>query len=114
MTLLLSALLGSIVVMFIPFLIIAFWKKHPLWAFLVACLILFATLFILSASPLWLMTALEDTGEPMFAAEVIVYAFRAVIIPMAICLPLLWLFQWFILRRHRLKHPKVDADKIFS
>jgi len=114
MTLLLSALLGIVVVMFIPCLIVGLWKKHPLWAFAMASLIMFATLFVLSASPLWLMTALEDTKEPMFSAEVIVYAFRAAIMPMVICVPLLWLFQWVILRRHRKKLPKVDMDKTFS
>ena len=114
MTMLLSALLGTVVIMFIPSLIVAFWKKHPVWAFAVASLIMFVTLFVFVASPLWLVTALEDTKEPMFSEEVIVYAFRAAIMPMIICVPLLWLFQWFILRRHRGKNPKLDADKTFS
>jgi len=114
MIFLFAVLAGMLVILFIPCMIVGIWKTRPKWAFIVASLIMFATLFVFVASPLWLMTALEDTKEPMFSAKVIVYAFKAMIMPMVICTPLLWLFQWLILRRHRRKNPKIDMGKTFS
>ena len=53
-------------------------------------------------------------GDPQLMAGGISEAIVGAMLRLIFYLPILWVFQWFILRRHRRKHPKVDADKTFS
>jgi uncharacterized protein (DUF2062 family) len=53
-------------------------------------------------------------GDPQLMAGAISESIVGAILLMVFCLPLLWAFQWFILRRHRKKLPKKDVDRTFS
>ena len=99
------------VIFLIPCFIVWYWKSSPVWAFIVAVLVLFAVLMV----PILLQLIYGyDGNDQQFNADLIGFALQGGLLAMVLCAPLLWLFQWFILRHHRKKHPKVDMDKTFS
>jgi len=114
MIFLLLALIGLIITLFIPCLIVAFWKKRPVLAFIVATIVMWLTL----AAPGIIKTIqaimIYGNQNSQLAAGGISESIISVMPALIICIPVLWVFQWFILRRHRRKHPKVDMDKTFS
>ena len=56
----------------------------------------------------------EGKGDPQLMAGRISEGIMAVGLVMIVCLPILFVFQWLILRRHKRKLPKLDVDKTFS
>jgi len=99
------------VIFLVPCLIVWYWKSRPLWAFFVAALVLFTALMV--PVLLQLIYGYED-ADPQFSADLIGFALQGGLLAMVLFAPLLWAFQWFILRRHRRKNPKLDADETFS
>ena len=99
------------VIFLIPCLIVGFWKSRPVWAFCIATLVLAVTFTI----PILLQfMVLRNTADPQFAQDLIRYSVSGAVLAVIVCAPLVWLFQWFVLRRHRRTPPKVDAEKTFS
>lgn len=111
---LLFALIGIIAILFIPCLIVAFWKRRPVWAFILATFVMFLTIVAPSIIKTFQAMMIYDTGDPQLMVGGIAEAIVGALLLMIVCVPLLFLFQWFVLRRHRKKNPKVDADKTFS
>ena len=108
---LLPLLLILTIVLIIPCLIVGFWKKRPVWAFIVATTVLFVSLGI----PVLLQVMVTySEGDPQLVAGLISQAIMSVVFFLIICVPILWLFQWFVLRRYRRNNPKVDLHKTFS
>jgi len=108
---LLFALIGIIAVFLIPCLIVGLWKSRPVLAFIVATIILSVTL----AAPILLEVIVTyKQGDPELTADLISQAIVATTLMIIIFIPILFLFQWLVLRRHKKKLSKVDADKTFS
>ena len=112
--LLLLFLIRLILVLFTPCLIVGFWKKRPVIAFIIATLVMFITVVAPSLIKTFQAMLIYGEGDPELLAGGISEAIVGALLLMIVCIPLLFLFQWFILRRHRRKNPKVDADKTFS
>lgn len=114
MMILIFALIAIIAYLFIPCLIVGLWKKRPRRAFCVAMLTLFLTVItppLIDTFPSIMVYGQDD-------AKVIAGVFSEIILMGIIGLillgPIVFLFQWFVLRRHKKKLAKVDADKVFS
>ena len=107
-------LLSILAVFFIPCLIVGLWRKRPVLSFILASLVMFITLVVPTIIKTLQAMVIYGEGDPQLVAGLISQAIVAVILSLVIYLPLLFLFQWFILRRHRRKNPTVDADKTFS
>jgi len=110
----LFALIGIVAVLFIPCLIVGLWKKRPVWAFIVATLVLIMTSVAPGLIKTFQAMAIYGTGDPQLMAGGISEAIVGAMLGLIIHLPLLFLFQWLILRRHRKKTAMVDVDKTFS
>ena len=111
----LFAVLASLAItLFIPCLILFFWKKRPLWAFIAATTVSWFTLALEG-----IVRTIENSInygkiDLQLIAGGISEAIVDALLWMVFCIPILLAFQWFILRRHRKTHPLVDADKTFS
>jgi len=114
MIFLLFALLGIVIVLFIPCLIVLFWKKRPVLAFIIATLVMFLTLIAPAIIKTFQAMMIYGDGDPQLMAGGISEAIVSALLLMVICVPLLFLFQWLVLRRAKKKLTKVDADKTFS
>lgn len=114
MILVLFFLIGLFVILFIPCLIVALWKARPVRALTVATLVMLLTIVAPSIIKTLQAMMIYGEGDPQLMAGGISEAIVNALILMIFCVPLLALFQWLILRRHRKKLPKVDADKTFS
>lgn len=106
-------LTGLVVTLFIPCLIVGFWKKRPVWAFIVATLVLITMSILPVIIKVFQAMMIYGEGDPQLMAGMISEAIVGTILRLIICLPLLFLFQWFVLRRHKKKLTKVDAGKAF-
>ena len=100
--------------LFTPFFIVGLWRRRPVWAFILATLVIFVTLFGAGVIKTYQAMMIYGEADPQLMAGGISQSFVGTILRLIIYLPLLWLFQWFVRRRHRRKPPKVDADKTFS
>ena len=109
-----SAFIGILAFLFIPFLIVGLWKKHPRTAFIIATLVMFLTIISPSLVKTFQAMMIYGTGDPQLMAGAISEAIVTGFVGLVLLGPILFLFQWFILRRHRRKPPKVDAEKTFS
>ena len=103
-----------VVIFFIPSLIVLLWKKRPALAFIIASLIMLATFFVLRLMVAINIVSTFSDGDPQLMAGGISEAIVGALLSMVFFGPILWIFQWFILRRHRKKMFKVDTDKTFS
>ena len=111
---LLFAIIGIIAYLFIPFLIVGFWKKRPRSAFILATFVLFFTIVSPSLIKAFQAMMIYGTGDPQLIAAGISEALAVGLMGLIFLGPILFLFQWFVLRRNKKKLTKVDADKIFS
>jgi hypothetical protein len=93
---------------------VGFWKKHPVWAFVVATLVLINMSILPVIISVFQVMMIYGEGDPQLMAGMISEAIAGTILRLIFCLPLIFLFQWWVLRRHRRRFPKVDADKTFS
>ena len=107
-------LLVLVLVLFIPCLIVGFWKKRPVWAFIIATIVLFITLVTPGLITTFQAMAIYGEGDPHLMAGGISQTIVEALLFMIVCVPTLFIFQWSVLRRHKRKLPKVDADKTFS
>ena len=103
-----------VVIFFIPSLIVLLWKKRPALAFIIASLIMLATFFVLRLMVAINIASAFSDDDPQLMAGGISEAIVGALLSMVFFGPILWIFQWFILRRHRKKMFKVDTDKTFS
>lgn len=114
MIFLLFALLGIVIVLFIPCLIVLFWKKRPVLAFMIATLVMFLTLVAPSIIKTFQAMMIYGEGDPQLLAGGISEAIVGALSLMIICVPLLLLFQWLVLRRAKRKLVKIDTNQTFS
>lgn len=101
-------------VLFIPCLIVGVWKKRPIWAFTVATIVLFITLVAPGLITTFQAMVIYGQGDPQLMVGGISQTIVEVLLFMIVGLPVLLIFQWFVLRRHERQLPKVDMDETFS
>ena len=111
---LLYAVIGIIAYLFIPFLIVGLWKKRPRTAFAIALLLIFLSLIAPDFIKTFQAMMIYGEGDPQLMAGQLSEAILMGLMGLVFFGPILFLFQWFVLRRHKKKLAKVDADKIFS
>ncbi len=92
----------------IPFLIVGFWRRRPVWAFIVAAV--FAMLLPAATGIVKTVQALHiyGAGDPQLMAGGISEALVTTLLSAIVYLPLLFGFQWIIRRHFRDK----DAEKL--
>ena len=108
------ALIGIIAYLFIPFLIVGLWKKRPRTAFAIAMLILFLTMIAPAFIQIFQAMMVYGEGDPQLMAGQLSRAILGGLFGLALLGPILFLFQWLVLRRHKKKLSKVDVNKTFS
>lgn len=106
-----AALIGLAAILFIPCLIITFWRSRPRLAMFTACLVLFLT-FALSGI---IQTSQAETTFGNGASEMIAGAISEAIISavlaMVIFVPILFLFRWII---RKIFPDKVKMKNVFE
>lgn len=109
-----SVIIGFSVMLFIPCLIVGFWKKRPRIAFILGMLVMFLTIISPSFIKTFLAMFVYGEGDPQLMAGQLSEAIVMGLVGLVILGPILFLFQWFVLRRHRRKFVEIDTDKTFS
>ena len=110
----LNFFVGIIGFLVIPCLIVGFWRKRPLAAYITAMIVMFLVMISLPLIRIFQAMMIYGEGDPQLMAGQLSEAIVTGLIGLVLLGPILFLFQWFVLRRHRRKVPKVDADKTFS
>jgi hypothetical protein len=61
-----------------------------------------------------LVNALGDEDSSQISGTVLIESISGAFIPMIILVPLIFIFQWLVLRRYKKKLSKLNAHKTFS
>lgn len=108
-----STLFLLIILTIISCLIVGLWRKHPVWAFIIAGLILVLPIPIIGMIKTFQAMMIYGTGDPQLMAGGISEAMMSTFLTVPIGLPLLALFQWSIRRLIRKKDSRVDVENTF-
>ena len=80
-------------------------------AYITAMVVMYLVMITL---PLIMTFRAYDEGDPQLLAGGISEALVTGLVGLVLLGPILFLFQWFVLRRHKKRNPKVDVYKTFS
>lgn len=104
-------IIGLSIILFIPSLIVIVWKRRPVWAFIVASIILFLMLVAPSIIEMFQAMMIYGTGDPQLIAGGISTALARALLTLPITLPVLAFIQWVARRRYKRKmDAKAGAD----
>lgn len=99
--------------LFIPFLIVGFWRKRPVLAFILATLIMIPMTLAPGLIKTFQAMMIYGTGDPQLMAGGISEALVGMMLTLPIALPLLAVFQWAVRRHYKKKASRADANDAF-
>jgi len=97
-----------------PFLIVAVWKKQPVFSFIVAILAFVALKIIPSSIAAFRIMSIYGNADPEIFAEVIARKITSTLLLLIIMVPLLLLFQNFIRKRYKAKLKQAESRALFD
>ncbi len=114
MYLLIFFIIGLAVFLFIPSLIVIFWKRRPVWAFAISSIIAYFTFAAPGIIKTLQAMMIYGTGDPELMAGGISEALVNALFALPILLPILALIQWIARRRWRKKQISKLSPDTFS
>ena len=103
---------GAIIYMALPLLIVGLWRSRPVAAFITASIILVLNAILPGLYLLIRSIMKYGASNPELIAAAMVDPIISVILSLGIYLPILFLFQWIILRRQ--KSNKANIPNVFG
>ena len=110
---LISSLILILFLLVISFLIVGLWRKRPIWAFIIAALILVLPSPIIGLIKTFQAVAIYGSSDPQLMAGGIREAYASSNYIIVFGLPLLALFQWGIRRLTRKRDSKEAVENTF-
>ena len=107
-------LLSLFVILLIPSLIVIFWKKRPVWAFLLGAIIAILTVVAPEMIQTFQAMKIYGSGDPQLMAGAISEALTRGMILTPIILPMLALIQWISRRRYKRWQDAQPPTDIFN
>lgn len=111
----LAPLLGWVfTVMCVPMLIVIFWKRRPVWAMILAMVILFLTIVIPNMYSTYQMITYSGAADPAVVSGAMAQTITTALIGSLFGLPILCLARWIARRRWKHRLVEADAKDMFS
>lgn len=105
---------GFAVTMAIPLLIVGFWKKRPVIAFVIAALLLIIFAIAPGIIKTFQAMMIYGTGDPQLMAGGISEAIVRAVLFLIAGIPVVAVFQWFMRRNYKKPMTKTETENTFS
>jgi O-antigen ligase len=107
-------LIGIVIGLFIPFLIVGFWRRRPVWAFIVASIVFLISSIAPGIIKTFQAMMVYGAGDPELMAGGISESIVSAMLSLFVALPVLFVFQWLVRRHFKKRLAQEDIEATFS